>query len=298
MANIIIMYHFVGDDYYLKSFTTAKFRDQLKYLVNRYKIITLSQYLDDQFTEDTCILTFDDGLKGGYINCLPILEEFGAKAVFFIPTSILIKRRVLSAHKRTLLLAKLGVRQLVDEFNQLFPEYLRIYEHSKAVDEYNDPLTSNLKYMLDYMDHTTSEDFTDTIFRRYFDEEEEYGKMYLTVKEIMDLKRRGMDIGTHGHNHRWLGNLYFKDQYEDLKNSVDTFKFIFDAHPRFMSYPFGSQNFITHRLLSHCGFEAGLLDPTSAVKDPSPFEMNRYDCIDIGKDRDGVPGLLKRVSRR
>lgn len=292
MGNITIMYHYVRDDPNFKAFTTKQFREQVEYLVKRYRVITLSEYLDNKPVGDTCILTFDDGLKDGYANCLPVLEEFGIKAVFLIPTSILAGGRMLSVQRRTLVLNKIGIRALVDEYNQLVPDYLQINE-GKSFDGYNDPLVSNLKYTLDYMDYDTAENLIDTIFRIYFVEAVEFEKMYLSVGEMLELRKRGMDIGTHGHNHRWLGNLYLKDQYEDLRHSVDTFKSIFKTTPRFMSYPFGSQNFMTHKLLAHFGFEAGLLDPTSAVGSQSQFGMNRCDCIDVTVD--GIPDLFKRV---
>lgn len=292
--NIAIMYHYVSDDGRFRAFSTEQFRNQVRFLSENYEMVTLSEYLSRSRPTNTCMLTFDDGMKDGIKNAAPIMEEFGARGVFFVSTCTLVRRKLVAAQKRSLLLMKLGVDQFIDTYNQLVPEYYRITE-GKALDEYNDPKSSLLKHLLDNMEPDLSEKILGELFDAHFCEEEAFDGLYLNKKDILDLKNRGHDVGSHGHDHRWLGKLYPQDQMADLKASVNVFRSEIGDHPRFMSYPFGSRNEITLRLLPSLGFQAAMLDPTSAVVKENAFEMNRFDCIDVIPGRPLPDPLMRKT---
>ncbi len=96
----ILMYHYIGDlpphaDATRRGLTvsTAKFRDQMQYLHDhQYSVISLYQ-LYDALKNDAVlpakpiVLTFDDGYEEDYTNVLPILQQFGYTATFFIITN-------------------------------------------------------------------------------------------------------------------------------------------------------------------------------------------------------------------
>jgi len=280
MKNIAVMYHYVRDNTNFKCFTTDEFRKQIEFLSKRYKIITLSELLQNKYpNEKTCAITFDDGIKDGITNALPILKEFNAKASFFVSTSTLEGKKLLATQKRHILLAAIGTEQFVKEFNEAADDYFKVVPDERLKGKYDDVLTSSLKYVLDNMDFTESEKILSKIFSMHFNEEEEFNKIFLSKKDIEKLKSEGMEIGTHGHKHHWLGRLYFPDQLKDMQQSVDAYKQIFGERPRFMSYPFGSFNFFTLRIAKKLGFEAGI----TTVEKPNfdlkkPLELNRYDC--------------------
>ncbi len=64
------------------------FHSQMKYLFeNAFKVFLLEDLLQlEQWPEDAVVLTFDDGHQSNYTVALPILEQFGFKAHFFITT--------------------------------------------------------------------------------------------------------------------------------------------------------------------------------------------------------------------
>jgi peptidoglycan/xylan/chitin deacetylase (PgdA/CDA1 family) len=293
MRDIAAMYHYVRVDRGLNAFPPDEFEEQVERLMQTYEIVTTSEFLLDS-DAPRCVLTFDDGLKDGHRNAMPVLEKLGVKATFFVPTCIFVRREVVPAQKRALLLRKIGPDQLIEEFNELAPAYCRIRD-GVAMDEYNEPRTSLLKYLLDHMDQGESRRIMSTIFARYFDEPEVFDDLYLSIAELREMIGLGHEIGSHGHDHQWLGNLYTQDQLTDLSASVDLFKAKLGIHPRFMSYPFGSRNPMTLLLLDHLGFEAAFLDPTSATESGSPFELNRFDCIDLRNDK--LPHPLARRTR-
>jgi len=281
MNNIFIMYHYIRDDTNFKAFSTDEFREQVKYVMNKYRIISIKELIEKKPKDNTCVLTFDDGLKDGLINVLPILEELGVKGTFFIPTKILTSKLILEVQKRHLLLAKLGTNKFVQEFNSLVDDIFQVRKEG-AKNDYDNELTSNLKYVLDNMDQDTSKKILNKIFGEYFEEEEEFSKIYLNKKEINTLHSKDMEICSHSHEHFWLGNLYFKDMEPDLKNSVEVFTEIFGRHPLFLSYPFGSFNLFTKRVAKKLGFKACVTVAKKKNTDlKNPFELSRYDCIDL-----------------
>ena len=287
------MYHYVRDDPGLNAFATKEFEKQVQKLSRSYEIETIGNFLAPSNAR-RCVLTFDDGLRDGYLNVLPVLEKLGVKGAFFLPTCIFVRREVVPAQKRTLLLQEIGPDRLIEEYNHLAPTYFRISD-GVSMDEYNEPRVSLLKYLLDHMDQAESRRIVNSIFRQHFDEEEIFDDLYLSVEDVQEIISLGHDVGSHGHDHLWLGNLYTGDQLGDLQASVDLFFERFGNHPRFMSYPFGSRNPITLLLLEHLGFEAAFLDPTSAGNSQSRFELNRFDCIDLRSDT--LPDPLSRRTK-
>ncbi len=66
----------------------AWFRRLVKMLVRRFDVISLSEAIrrleDGRLNSPTLSITFDDGYADNYEVALPVLEEFGAPATFFV----------------------------------------------------------------------------------------------------------------------------------------------------------------------------------------------------------------------
>jgi len=132
------------------------------------------------------------------------------------------------------------------------------------------------------MDTNKSTIYLDKIFNKYFQEEEEFDKLYLSKRDINKLKESGMEIGLHGHNHLYLGKLYYQDALKDLTTSVEVFKENFPNENLIISYPFGSYNFFTKRIAKQLGIVAGVTITEKVNSDlENLLELNRYDCIKI-----------------
>lgn len=234
---------------------------------------------DNKPKENSCVLTFDDGIKDGFTNAFPILQEFGVPGTFFIPTKILADREILNVQKRHLLLAKLGTLKFVEEFNQIADKIFHVTEELPG-NLLNDRLTWNLKYVLDNMDKNISQKILQQIFSKYFSDEE-FDRTYMNKDELKKMESEGMELGVHGHEHYWMEKLYFADMEKDLKQSVNVFQEIFSHHPLLLSYPFGSYNLFTKRIVKNLGF----LGAVTVIQKHNenlnnPFELHRYDCID------------------
>lgn len=93
----VLMYHAIGDrssrtqKYNDQDFTVSEpnFRQQLQFLKDQGFSTTLFSDIraDDCFAQRKLVITFDDGHKTDISRALPILQEFGFVAEFFITTA-------------------------------------------------------------------------------------------------------------------------------------------------------------------------------------------------------------------
>ena len=86
-ATPVLYYHSVADN--CLSVNPLVFRAQLSYVKQHgYRCISLGEWLASQGSmqaaERRVVLTFDDGFASMWENVLPLLEEFGFRATFFI----------------------------------------------------------------------------------------------------------------------------------------------------------------------------------------------------------------------
>jgi peptidoglycan/xylan/chitin deacetylase (PgdA/CDA1 family) len=92
----VLAYHGV-EDYPLNddifTVTTKQFEEQMRYLKEKYEVISISDAIkmkiqpDDSI--DYVIITFDDGYRNNYHNAVPILQKYGLNACFFLTTGLM-----------------------------------------------------------------------------------------------------------------------------------------------------------------------------------------------------------------
>src|SRR5262249_7874091 len=76
--------------------SASLFREQIRFLLDRYTPISIHEFMEVQehsrqhtFRKPPILLTFDDGFKSVLDQALPILEEFGVPALFFVIGEVL-----------------------------------------------------------------------------------------------------------------------------------------------------------------------------------------------------------------
>ena len=284
MHNLAVMYHYVSDRSTMKGMSVDAFRRQLLHLKERYEIMTLSQALDYRGAKKTCVLTFDDGLKDSVETILPVLLESGVKAVFFVSAATIEHRSVLNVQKRHLLLGKIGSSRMVHELNARLPHELRVCaDEVFRADYLDDLLTCSMKWMLDFADREIMEPVLAEIFQEHFpDEAALHGQLYLSSADLKTLLSEGMEIGAHGYAHHQLGRLSFAQQEQDIAKTTLALKKVVGEAPLYLSYPLGSYNPLTIRLLEKYGYRAAMtINKHDNDNATSVYQLGRYDCIDL-----------------
>ncbi len=88
--NAVLGYHTVGNPGCYGNISEAKFRRQIEFLQERYKIVDLPEVLNEpESGEKRIALTFDDGFHDFYTNVVPIIEEFGVPVTVFLSPNLI-----------------------------------------------------------------------------------------------------------------------------------------------------------------------------------------------------------------
>ena len=286
MNSTIVMYHYVRPSISnngIRGITPEFFRQQIRLLKKNFKIISFSEMLSSSNAEQTCVLSFDDGIKDAVDYALPILKEEGVKAIFFLPMSIINQKTIINVQKRHLLLAKIGTDKMIMELNNELPNIFKIKADKIFQADYlDDLLTSSMKWMLDFGDVSIMDAALSTVFKNNFNNEEEiFDELYLSNSDILKLLDSGMEVGCHGYHHTQLGIMSGEEQYIELQLASRAIKKIQKKAPLYLSYPLGSYNPITLRVAHELGFTAGVtIKKHKNLEDVPLLELGRYDCID------------------
>jgi len=169
------------------------FEEVIKMIVQKYQLITPAEFKAKKFSLDkiNILLTFDDGYQTWIDNCLPVLNKYQAKGIFFINSGLLdiaddsekvksyMKERLLISPKKPLTWE--GVKQLVNSGHTIgghtvsHPDLARLSE-SEAVREINldkhrfeselDITLQDFAYPFGTRRHITNEtiNFTETVY--------------------------------------------------------------------------------------------------------------------------------------
>jgi peptidoglycan/xylan/chitin deacetylase (PgdA/CDA1 family) len=299
----IVMYHYVRDmdktDYPdIKGLTVKEFEIQLDYILKNYSVIPLPDYLEflqnkKDIPDDSCILTFDDGLKDHYQNVFPVLQDRNIPAAFFPITQPLFEFILPVVQKAHFLLAKLGTKKLADEFNQtlkskfpeLFEEFI-VNDKNKKEQRFrwDDCLTANLKHSIGALPVKAKTEILNHIFSKHFENEKEFcQKLYLNFEEIKEMIKAGMYFGSHSHTHPMLSRLNFSEQVKEIKNSKELLEKELDIEIKAFSYPYDSFNAETIDILKQEKYICGLTSKVGVNKGKNidPFKLKRIDTNDV-----------------
>lgn len=283
MHNLVVNHHYVRDDGKYHAITPHDLRRELRGLAKHYEFID-PEDLTTQTDASTCILTFDDGLLDHYLHVYPVLNEFGIRGIFFIPTEILIARRCTHVQLRHLLLDYLGETRFIQEVNaRVKSQYYAIEEfHGTHGSRRDTPISRGAKMTLDYMDHQERYQLlTDIAEAHYVDLENAFTRTHLTSQNISEMLAAGMRFGAHGHTHQLLTTMNFLEKASELELCVRTFSDALELKPDYISYPSSGYDPMVLKISRHLGFRFGFTTIRGENRSlESPLELLRYDCMD------------------
>lgn len=303
----ILMYHYVRPSTMRFSerhnvLDLGKFQSQLKFICERFEFITGNNFTessnDKRLQPKSIWLTFDDGYKDCIRYVLPELLKVDARATFYIPTEAIFGRKLLDVNKVHILLSgskspKEIVKFCADAFNELeFHFFLDasfddLFLRYGIANPWNDAETEFLKKLFQKVLPTNlRKQLLDTVFSQLVARSESswVDECYLTPDDVFRLHECGMEIGSHGHSHDWLENLDFSQQ---STNILESFRLIESKigvqTSRTLSYPYGSYNAETLRIISNLSVNTAVIFNGNklAVVDLSAEKYLELDRIDV-----------------
>ena len=275
----------------LKGLEYTKFKNQLDYLAKNFKFVDPSElYHHNKFSENSCLLTFDDGFKDHIDYVLPELKKRKIKAIFFPPALPIEKETVLNTHLLHFILEK------TQDFKKLNRELFQILKENDFTDSEIKKLWENNNYRNKFDNSDVSFfkrllqkvlplNLRDKITKKLFEEKcrkslkSFSNELYMNKQNLNEMIREGMTIGSHSYNHYWLNTLNKEEQNKELDLSIKFLENLgLNLKNWIMCYPYGAYNDDTISLLKtkKCSFAFTTKEGKANLVE-EPYELKRQD---------------------
>lgn len=302
----ISMYHYTRDLKHsrypgIKGLDIDLFRRQMEFFKANCNVIRMEQVIEaihsgDNLPENAVLLTFDDGYIDNYTVALPVLDEFGFQASFFIPGKTFTTHQLLDVNKIHYILANADIYNLVEDVKKEMDKYRgvefdyaptdELYEKYAIAGKYDNRESVFVKRMLQtVLPERLRNIISSNLFKKYVGvtEEQLAYELYMTPEQIRMLKKHGMFIGIHGYDHYWLGNLKKEKMQEDIKKALDVMDEFIDRKGWVMNYPYGNFNTEVMEFIRENGACAGLTTEVriADLEKDDVLTLPRLDCNDF-----------------
>lgn len=306
---LVVETHFVGDyrnaEVRLPSLRVADLEGLIECLLRERKPVTATQLIT-YFLEGGSVpansfhLTFDDGIRDHVTNVLPVLLAYGLDGSFFIPGCLFADGGSLP-----LLEKQRFLQYAFSEYAEFLSQFCRnvVSRFPRYRSEEIEPSQRNLRrigeYLAEYGFYSPEERYyrylrdqvlqepefavvVEALFAERFGSEEAVCRThYLSPHDVGVLHRAGMTIGGHGLSHQHLPRM--PDQRRDIAEGLRVITQILGTCPTTFSYPYGSYDESTLRLMNEFGMvyafttrnRVGLLDRGC------PYNIARVDAKEL-----------------
>jgi len=322
----IVMYHYVrnNEEYSYDCYCRrlSEFESQIDFLSSRLEIVSPGdtekiEYYLQRDDNSACLLTFDDGYKD-HLLCAKLLQSKNLSGIFFAPINA-IKGELLDVNAIHRLIGdrNISTARLLESISlQAKEKNLNIISFKGlpiAIDDYlkqeydgyryDDLSTVFVKRLLqrDIVGELVRRDVISECLRSFTDitSSEHAKKLYLSVKEMQQMRAQGMYFGSHGLTHRWLNTLSKTEQNAEISNSFQELERLAlinpSLEPKVMCYPFGAYNSDTIDLLIKENATYSLTDSGGAATgipgDRSMHQLKRWDTNDFWDNKWRKPCL-------
>jgi len=315
MRLMIVTYHYIDDEerYATGIFpiSPGRLARQIELIAERFSFVSEDDLVGaiagtSALPENACLLTFDDGLKSQFRHAVPLLEERGIPAVFFVSTRHL-EGRACTVHKIHFLLSQVDAPVLLADLRAsyaaatggVFPDDKLDRKEILNWYRYDREPAAVFKYFLNHFAaDKLSDELVDSLFSRHYpgSEQQFCDELYLSREELLAIDRSALlAVGLHGHEHKSTLVLSETAVAEDLRRNRALLKeAVGIKQVRGMSYPFGSLSERDYRdKISATAAELDLVYGCDTAKQfntgiTQPFLLHRFNPNDIPGGRHPV----------
>ena len=278
------------------------FDQQLEVMTKKYEFVLGNELLslekDGSTLQNKIWLTFDDGYRDCIDYVLPSLLKNNATGTFYIPTQAIFERKLLDVNKIHILLSsQITPKEIVKIAGQYFSDmgleaileisFAELFAKNGLANLWNDSETEFIKKLFQKLIPTElRKKYLANVFEQLVERSESswVDELYLSPDDVQRLVESGMEIGSHGHSHEWLGEMTKESQREELMRSFALLDAaVSDGQARSMCCPFGSYNNDTLTILRSLDVRIGVLNriETYSEIDLDATEHLELDRIDI-----------------
>ena len=288
----IVTYHHIAEqdesypyDPNVADANPAQFRRQMETLARYGTPIGVDDLLralsGAPLPKNPVMVTFDDGYRSCHDVALPILRAVGVRATFFVATSFITERRLYWWERISLLLRKAQNQQITLRY----PAWVALDASSPRA---HDVLTKIIKDTRDLdLDRFLAElaralgvEWTRQIEASYADQ------LIMTWDQVRALARAGMDVESHGRNHRVLQTLDDQALLDEVTGARLDLEAQLGRPVRAIAYPVGRRITAEPRIrdaLTRAGYQLGMSNHSGVNRwwPPSLRGLAPIDPFDI-----------------
>ena len=306
----VVMYHYVRDlqnTRYpaIKGLDIRMFHEQLAYFKKHYHFVSAAQLVDafengTELPPKSLLFTFDDAYIDHFTNAFPLLDEYGAQGLFFVPVKAIMNHEVLIVNKihHVLAVCDKHINELVQQVKMLLEPYegkngVQTFEYYfdklSVANRFDCKEVIFIKRLLQVeLQEPVRSAIINQLFKKYVSSDEGAfsRELYMSEDQLKCMQRNGMIIGSHGYDHFWLGSLPKEEQLIELTKSVDFLKGLgVDMNTLSIGYPYGSHNEDTLDIARGFGFKLGFTTVVDiATTTGDSLTIPRLDTNDFPKD--------------
>ncbi|MGE4342924.1 MAG: polysaccharide deacetylase family protein [Geoalkalibacter sp.] len=291
---IVLLYHRVADldsDPERLAVSPTHFREQMNYLKEHYRIVRFEGDWSG-LQEPAVAVTFDDGYADNFYEALPILEETGVPATFFVSTCYLGTLHEFWWHQLECLLLREGRFPLQFELND--SRCGRSWPTSTLLQRKS--LYCDLNELMQRIEPARREAWL--VHLRDW-----AGQAHMVQSGLNRLMTPGelrrlaaspqVTIGAHTVTHTALSGLSEVQQRNEIMTSKETLERMTGDTVQTFSYPFGTKNHYNRKSVRICR-EAGFLKaasnfPGQIHRWSDPYQLPRHLvrnwCLDMFIDK-------------
>lgn len=253
-----IMYHYVREfSDSLPNFRfldVVNFRKQLSFFAEEYGFVERDEWLEFVCNgtmpkkQGKVVLTFDDAMSCHYDFVFPELLERGLWGIFYVPTAPYRTNTMLDVHKIHCLCGAFNGGDLLAAASEcLSPEMMpdskkheyktMTYRSQKNYDGVTD-FKRLLNYFIDYK-HREKVIYEIARVLNYSFQGSDF---YVAKQSLIEMRDKGMIIGSHTDSHPVMSKLSYAQQLEELKLSFSVLDNIITNSVKTYCHPYGRQH--------------------------------------------------------
>jgi peptidoglycan/xylan/chitin deacetylase (PgdA/CDA1 family) len=225
--------------------TPARFEQHLAYLSEHYAIVDIDTILAGRAPERAAAVTFDDGYASVYDHAFPALRKFDVPATVYLISSV------------------------VDNESLVWVNELNYFLHvggeaaaSCASRHFGSPATASPSEIisfcrLNYRPETMTALLLDLrrMMKLPLAKHAEHARLYLTWREIFEMRESGISFGNHSRTHANLERLTEDEQSAEIEQAQRELELKLGRVSTF-AHPFGHHGPTTAQLAADAGLES------------------------------------------
>ena len=298
-----IMFHHFHNDKHLPaqgSLSSNDFSKMLDWLGDKFNLIGAKEYLkrfeQSHLTDNDVCLSFDDALLCQYDIAIPILQERGIDAFFFVYSS------VFSGTPDNLEVFRYFRTNNFHDIDDFYSQFFKLVEieFGRELEQHRSKYqklnylnafpfyTENdkwFRYLRDQVLGTVNYEklMLHLMASKNFVPSEIIKDLWMSEDELKEISKQGHLVGLHSYSHpTQMSKFSYQEQYKQYKKNLEHLNAVV-GEVVCMSHPCGDYNDDTLKILNELGIRIGFRSSLSETTIKGKFEIPRDDHANIYK---------------